>query len=197
MKSQSGFTLLETLLALVLMSLLMVALFGGFRAGIASWRVADGYIEQSEPQVVLNRLLYRHMSRLVLQVDGDFWNEQANNLQFMGHGNRIRYVAPLALALDNQAYSIELAGEPGGREGVWIKYVPYDERLDMQQELDTAEYMQVAADLTISFSYFIDGDWVSDLEEGVIPRLVRVHWASGARVWSDSIFRVNRINEAG
>lgn len=189
-RRMGGFTLLETLVALVLMSLLMVALFGGFRAGIASWRVADSHIEHTEPQLLLNRMLYRHLSQVQLSTGGAFWGEQASNLGFIAQNRLLRYVAPLALAVDNQLYCIELASDPDGRRGVWIKYVPYDAKQGQQAALDAMDYLLVSNELSMQFSYFVDEAWHDALEEGVIPTLVRVRWFSDERVWSDSIFRV-------
>lgn len=193
---QRGFTLLETLIALVLMSLLMVALFGGFRAGIASWQVADSYIEQTEPQVLVSRMLYRHLSAVHMPLQVGFFRFAGQQAPVAGTSDRISYTAPLALAVDNQLYSIELANEPGGRAGLWIRYVPYDPALDMQAELEDAEYLQLSGELGMQLSYFVEEDWVDELSEGAVPKLVRVHWMSGERVWPASVFRVTGAGNA-
>ncbi len=193
---QRGFTLLETLIALVLMSLLMVALFGGFRAGIASWQVADSYIEQTEPQVLVSRMLYRHLSAVHIAPQVGFFRFAEQQTSIQGTSDRIRYIAPLALAVDNQLYSIELANEPGGRAGLWIRYVPYDPALDMQAELEDAEYLQLSGELGMQLSYFVEEDWVDELSEDAVPKLVRVHWMSGERVWPASVFRVTGAGNA-
>lgn len=193
---QRGFTLLETLIALVLMSLLMVALFGGFRAGIASWRVADNHIVQAEPQVLVSRMLYRHLSAVHMVQEADFFKLEEALPAVRGTTDRISYTAPLALAVDNQLYSIELANEPGGRAGLWIRYVPYDPALDMQAELEDAEYLQLSGELGMQLSYFVEEDWVDELSEDAVPKLVRVHWMSGERVWPASVFRVTGAGNA-
>lgn len=194
---QRGFTLLETLIALVLMSLLMVALFGGFRAGIASWRVAESHIEHSEPQVLVSRMLYRHLSAVYVPPQGGFFRFAEQQVFLTGTVDRISYIAPLALAVDNQLYSIELAHEPGGRTGIWIRYAPYDALLDMQKELESAEYLQVSGELGMRLGYFVEDEWVDELPEGGVPRLVRVRWMSGERAWPDSVFRVIGAGNAG
>lgn len=194
---QRGFTLLETLIALVLMSLLLVALFGGFRAGIASWRVADSYIEQSEPQVLVSRMLYRHLSAVQAVPQVGFFRLAEQQASLAGTVDRISYIAPLALAVDNQLYSIELANEPEGRAGLWIRYAPYEPQLDMQKELEAAEYLQISGELGMQLSYFVEEEWVGELPEGTMPKLVRVHWMSEDRVWSDSVFRVIEAENAG
>lgn len=189
---QRGFTLLETLIALVLMSLLMVALFGGFRAGIASWRVADSYIEQTEPQLMVSRMLYRHLAQVRMYKSELTWIEGDVLSSFQGHADRVRYVAPLAQSVDDQLYVIELTSRPAGEAGVWIKYVPFATLEAIEEQLAQAEYQLLNVELELSFSYFINGEWVEELEPGGEPGLVRVHWQSGERVWSDSVFMVTR-----
>lgn len=190
MSRQSGFTLLETLVAMTLMSLLMLALFGGFRAGIASWQVAESHIDANEPQLLLNRMLYRHLTQLYVP-RGSRMSGPAEPA-FFGSVDRIRYVAPLALSVDNRLYAIELASAPEGREGVWIKYLPYDqlEPEGIESTLAGLEYMQVSDSLRVQFDYFVGDEWLDELEGGTVPGLVRVQWFAGDRVWSSSTFRV-------
>lgn len=189
-RRQTGFTLLETLVALVLMSLLLLALFGGFRAGIASWRIAGSHIEQTGSQLLLGRVLHRHLAQIVVTSGNGGANNPAGIHSFAGAADRIRYIAPLALAVDNQLYGIELASEPDGREGVWIRYVPYEGLEGLKETLDEAEYVQVDELLRIRFSYFVDEEWQEELEVGVVPKLVRVHWSSAGRTWSDTTYAV-------
>lgn len=191
MTRQSGFTLLETLVAMTLMSLLMLALFGGFRAGIASWQVAESHIDANEPQLLLNRMLYRHLTQLYVP-RGSRMSGSAPDPAFFGSADRIRYVAPLALSVDNKLYAIELASSPEGREGVWIKYLPYDqlEPEGFESTLAGLEYTQISDSLRVQFDYFVDDEWLDELDSGKVPGLVRVRWFADDRVWSSSTFRV-------
>ena len=193
MSRQSGFTLLETLVAMTLMSLLMLALFGGFRAGIASWQLAERHIEANEPQLLLNRMLYRHLAQLyVPESAATVFRWAPSEVAFVGAPDQIYYVAPLALSADNQLYAIELASAPGGREGVWIRYLPYDQLgpEGLVSSLNMLEYTQVSNALRVRFEYFSDDQWQEQLGIGTIPTLVRVHWVADDRSWSSTTFRL-------
>lgn len=193
--AQQGFTLMETLIALVLMSLLLLALFGGFRAGIASWHAMDRQVALSEPQQRLDRLLYRHLSQLqgAEQMRGFLMGSRdGGGVFFVARKNRIRYAAPLSLSVDNQPYAVELASEPNGRTGLWIRYVPFDDAQAAHDLLDAEEYVQVSESLTVSFNYFVADEWLDELEENVLPLLVRVHWSSPERTWSATTYAVGK-----
>lgn len=190
---QQGFTLMETLIALVLTSLLLLALFGSFRAGIASWQAVDRQVEQSEPQQRLDRLLYRHLSQLqgIETSRGFLMGSRDEQMFFEARSDRIRYAAALALSVDNRVYAIELASAPGGRSGLWMRFVPYAQK-DVGQALDAAEFVQVSDSLTARFSYFVEDEWFDELEEDTLPLLISVHWRSPERVWSATTYAVSR-----
>lgn len=189
---QHGFTLLETLIALVLMSLLMVALFGSFRAGIASWQVVDSHVEHTEPQLLLGRMLYRHFSQVKIFSSVPGFGKVAVSDSFQGYTGRVRYIAPLAQSVDDQLYVIELTSNPEGHSGVWIKYVPFETLDIIEDQLGQAEYQLISAELEIEFSYFVGAEWVTELDKKNAPRLVRVSWRSAERLWADSVFAITR-----
>lgn len=202
---QQGFTLLETLVALTLMGLLMVALFGGFRAGLASWQVAERQVAASEPQLMLERMLYRHLSQLRYAVVSrertrSNWSATGKAAFYLAGPEVLRYTAPLAQAVGGDLYLIELHSQPDGREGVWIRMVPFVEGEHEQalEALDNEELQQVSDRLRIRFSYFLDSqaeedaetEWLDELEQGAIPSLVRVHWTAEERVWASTTYQI-------
>lgn len=192
MRRENGFTLMETLIALVLMSLLLLALFGGFRAGIASWRLVDRHVDANEPQLRLDRMLYRHLSQLKLQGEGRSFTGAtvAENTFMIATRDTIHYAAPLALSADNEVHSIELISQPAGRAGLWMRTAPYDENVNMVEVLKDVDYVQLNDSISVKFSYFVEGEWHDALEEGVNPELLRVYWQAGQRVWSSSTYAV-------
>ena len=198
MKHESGFTLLETLVALVLMSLLLVALFGAFRAGIASWRLADEYVEKTEPQLMLAQMLHRHMSQLKIagtwQVSfrKPVWDSDRQGVFFLAESDALQYIAPLGQAVDNQLFLIELRSQAKGQPGLWIKMVPYDEKRQDQMlaELEAAQAEQISQDIEVKFSYLTGMGWQSGLKEGAQPTLLRVDWFSAGRTWASTTYRI-------
>lgn len=192
MSRQRGFTLMETLIALVLMSLLLLALFGGFRAGVASWRAAQNQVVASESYLQLGRMLQRHMRQL-LRSDGWVSAGTALELFFTAEPGRIRYVAPLALSVDETVYSIELASQPDGREGLWIRFVRYDAAEDMLALLEQEEYLLVDAEMTAQFEFYFQEEWHPELEAGVVPQLLRVSLSTPKRIWSSLVYAPGQL----
>lgn len=203
---QQGFTLLETLVALTLTGLLMVALFGGFRAGMASWQVVERQVAANEPQLMLERMLYRHFSQLQYAVikrerTRSNWSASGKAAFYLAGPEVLRYAAPLAQAVGNDVYLIELQSQPNGRQGVWIRMVPFEEgkHEEAYEALEAEELQLVSENLQIRFSYFLSGsdteedgeaEWLDELEEGAIPSLVRVHWTSANRTWASTTYQV-------
>lgn len=191
MSRQGGFTLVETLIALVLMSLLMLALFGGFRAGVASWKGAEAQVAASETQLQLSRMLQRHMRQLLkTPSEHGTGGRQQPGLLFTGKPGLIRYVAPLALSTDNSLYSIELSAGAGESGGLWIRFVPYDEQEDVLEALEGSEYLLISAEAGVQFDYYLNEEWVDELEEDVFPNLLRIHLSTPQRTWSSMVYAI-------
>jgi len=199
MKRESGFTLLETLVAMVLMSLLLMALFGGFRAGINSWRLADSHVERNEPQLLLSRMLYRQMNQLKFSrtaresFRAALWESEKQGVFYLATADVLQYIAPLGLAVGEQHYLIELHNRPGGEPGIWFKAVPYDEQ-NKTESLDSFEEAGLellSSEVELRFSYFMGGEWADELESGARPLLVKVDWRAEGRTWPSSIYRIS------
>lgn len=207
MRREAGFTLLETLVALVLMSLLLVALFGGFRAGISSWRLADEHIAKKESQMMLVQMLQRHMSQLVdgggltlSVIDQVRGGGRSDGLFHHATETGLRYVAPLGQSADNELYLIELRSKAQEQGGLWIRMVPFQsvQELELLEALEAAEYTQVSAQIEARFSYFLAEEWVHELGEQEYPRLLKIEWLSEDQSWPATVFRLNgRFNERG
>lgn len=187
MKQQKGFTLLETLVALLLMSLLVMALFGGFRAGVRSWQTADRHVAWIEEPRQLSALLYRHLSQFV-QV-----RAERSEFIFAAETERLLYVAPLAMSVGDAHYVFELVNGHRGQPGLWARFAPLalDAERTYQGVLDNAEYVQVSENLSAQFSYFFEDAWVSTLPAGQVPVLVKVNLKiSSGQQWPSLIFAV-------
>lgn len=195
---QRGFTLLETLVALVLMSLLLLALFGGFRAGIASWRIADDYVEETETQLMLSRLLYRQMNQLKIAESegksllGRKWSGGKKGTFFLAQADVLQYIAPLGQAADNQLYLIELRNGTKDAPGLWVKMLPYDaaKKAELLQALELAEPQLLSSSLQVRFSYQSNRGWLDELPLGGQTALLRVAWLSVERSWASTTYRI-------
>lgn len=106
----AGFTLLELLVGLALLSLLTMTLYAGVRLGMRSWEAGEVRSEKSEEMRLVEGFLRRYLSGaypLFLQEDN------ALRLQFEGSEQRLRFVAvmPAHLGVGGlYALTVELIG---------------------------------------------------------------------------------------
>ncbi|WP_155987008.1 prepilin-type N-terminal cleavage/methylation domain-containing protein [Thioalkalivibrio sp. ALE11] len=120
--SARGFTLMEVLIALVLLSLIMTALFSALRLGVSSWDAAERSVAETAEEELALRLLDRQLALampLMLERDG----EQAR-IAFEGEPNRVRWASPLPAHRGGggiQWQTLEL-GETARGEGLVLRF---------------------------------------------------------------------------
>lgn len=190
-KQQKAFTLIETLVALTLMSLLIMVLFGGFRAGVRSWQASENFIADSEEPRQLSALLYRHLGQIVPMMVGG--GNVLYRPVFAANAEQIRYVAPLAMSVGDVHYIFEMVNNFEGRGGVWVRFAPIVDELRADDILATAEYTQVSKDWSVHFSYFYNDEWLEDVPEGELPKLVSVRLTAADKQWPSMVFAVNTL----
>ena len=190
-KQQKAFTLIETLVALTLMSLLIMVLFGGFRAGVRSWQASENYIADNEEPRQLSALLYRHLGQIVPMMvgGGDFLHRPA----FAASAEHLRYVAPLAMSVGDVYYIFEMINHFEGRGGVWGRFAPIVNELRADDILASAEYTQVSKDWSVHFSYFYNDEWLEEMPEGELPKLVSVRLTAADKQWPSMVFAISKL----
>lgn len=190
-KQQKAFTLIETLVALTLMSLLIMVLFGGFRAGVRSWQASENYIADSEEPRQLSALLYRHLGQIVPMVvgGGDFLSKPV----FAANAEQIRYVAPLSMSAGDAHYIFEMINNFEGQGGVWVRFAPIVDELTADDILASAEYTQVSKDWSVHFKYFYNDEWMEEVPEGELPKLVSVRLTAAGKQWPRMVFAISTL----
>lgn len=109
----AGFTLIETLIALVLLSVMFAILFSGLRMGASSWDAAQNRVEESTEWAIAARFLQRQLA-YARQVDRFDPPEGEPALAFRGQSDHLRFVAPLPAHLGGGGlHWIELRQDPG------------------------------------------------------------------------------------
>ena len=125
-RRESGFTLLELLVALSLVGLMSVAIFGGLRFGTRTWEAGSARSEQINEVVLTQSLMRRHLIQLAAFDQVQQRSETAP--VFEGEGQFVRFLAPLALQVGlGGVYQFELAVEDGaeGRARLVIRWRLY------------------------------------------------------------------------
>lgn len=190
-KQQKAFTLIETLVAMTLMSLLIMVLFGGFRAGVRSWQASENYIADAEEPRQLSALLYRHLGQVVpmLLGGGDMLSRPA----FAASAERIRYVAPLSMSVGDAYFLFEMINNLEGRGGIWARFAPVTEGLTADDILESVEYTQISKKWSVRFSYFYNEEWLDEMPEGELPKLVSVHLTAADKQWPSMVFAISTL----
>ncbi|HWD28595.1 MAG TPA: prepilin-type N-terminal cleavage/methylation domain-containing protein [Rhizomicrobium sp.] len=173
---EAGFTLIEILVTLALLSLLAVLLFGGLRFGVRAWDGAQAHgAGMEELHVVQDRL--RH------EIEAAYPGYDASDplhprIDFSGGEAHMDFLAPAPQALDT----------PGRiRTVLSVARDGNDARLDMEAGDAASALLRHAASIRFAYS---DGDRWTDSWNGTLPKLIRIRVSfkpRDGRIWPDLI----------
>lgn len=116
----AGFTLVELLVALALLSLILVVLFGALRLGSRSWDSLERHTERAESL----RLTRGAIQRMLLQAQSlkKTLADRQNMLLFFGGGDQIEFVTPLSEYVGTRGlYLVRLFVRDGGAGGLYLE----------------------------------------------------------------------------
>lgn len=115
----AGFTLLELLIAIALLGMLLVLLFGGLRLSLRSWDAVQRQVDNLNSVRALEGFLRRELE----QIQPYRWKtNSATTLAFHGLADRLQFVAPISARTGSGGlYAISLTIERKGdqRQIVW------------------------------------------------------------------------------
>ncbi|WP_376697019.1 prepilin-type N-terminal cleavage/methylation domain-containing protein [Wenzhouxiangella sp. EGI_FJ10305] len=90
---EGGFTLIEVLLAIALVSIIMAMAYGGFRASVRATSSGEEVIEQNNRLRVVQQFMRRQLMQTRSLVIEQF--EDGETVRFEGEGDRVRFVSPM------------------------------------------------------------------------------------------------------
>ena len=179
-----GFTLVELLVGLSLLSLLTLLLFGGFRFGLRAWEVGSARLEGTDAVAAAQSLLRREFSEAQPVLVGT--PTETTPVLFSGAADRLTFVAPLPAHRGTGGFHIfELALRPAGAttstNDLLLRWHPYRAD-DTAPDFDPKDESVVLSDVdAINLSYFgsptqgAPAHWL-ELWDGRLglPKLVRL-----------------------
>jgi len=195
-----GFTLLELLVALTLMALLSVLLFGGLHFGVRAWEAGGKHIEQASRVETVQNLLRRQVSqarRLPQAADA------GSVAPFVGQADSLVFIAPLPVHRGiGGSYLFRLTHrETNGRSDLalaWHLYRPELLTGGLAEPDEEATLLEDIAGIELAYYGAVDEEqpmqwW--DAWDGAsgMPQLVRlrVEFPQGdPRRWPDLIIRI-------
>ena len=156
-RAQSGFTLIEIVLAMVLLSVMMLLLYSGLSFALRSWDVGDAHGRRTADRRIGENFLRRELT----EVFPMRWKDPvAVKLAFSGEANRLRFVStrPVGIPLGGVALvSVQVEGDArkGERHLVMRRAMPDDEARDFGPVDEAGKPTILIAGVdTVTFSYF-------------------------------------------
>jgi len=196
---QAGFTLLELLIAMTLMGMILVLLFGGLRLGVRSWDASQRQVDTLNSVRSVENFLRREIS---LTYPYLWKNTPGQRVAFLGERNKLSFVAQLPTRVGGgglYAISVELEQREKVRRIVW-RHLPVSTRMqDFTALAETPEMVLVASELQgvedIWLTYFgqetesAPPRWMDRWENNTrLPLLIRVQVRlSNGAVWPDFV----------
>lgn len=190
---QSGFTLMEMLVATTMLGMLLAMLYSGLRLGIKSAEAGEERIRQVSRIRVTQEFLRSQFSR-ILPVS---WKQDGNiGVVFEGESDRIQFVAPMPGYVGEGGPHLQLIVLVSGEDGMELIF---DHRIahpelegDVEADPDREPILLLDGIEDAQFSYLTlgdrddeAGDWTSSWDEpNQYPLLVRleIQFKDGAGV---------------
>jgi general secretion pathway protein J len=124
-KRQAGFTLLEILLALVLLAFVMLGAWGAIRGATRVTHAADAVMARSESVRTVQQFLRRYIS--VAEPQPYVQNADAQARMFLGQATSMQYVAPLPMQSGHAGLYLQIVSlqKDGSDMTLQLEYQPY------------------------------------------------------------------------
>jgi general secretion pathway protein J len=190
---QAGFTLVEVLVALILLSLLTMALFFSVRFGVTAWQRGTGRSDQIHTSMLVQDLLRRLIGQAYPLVLSD--GSGNGRVDFEGTSTSLDFLAPVPVALASGGRArFKLSIERHG-DGSDLVVTSRPELAAADAATELSRKTLLATIETAEFSYFgaVQSDGAAQWHdrwsgEMTLPMLVRVRlrFARGdPRLWPD------------
>ena len=196
--SQTGFTLLELLVAIIVLTLVMTAALGAVRVGGRSFEAGVSHADETAEIRAIANILRRQFRQLLLIS----WNENRRDfIAFTGDRHHVQYVAPAPDSTSGPGYLVYrlIVEQAPNASPLMLHFAPFDpgtDRFAMPEhsgsELLTKRLSEV------SFDYFGARDerekpaWHTEWPSASarLPTVVRMHSIAAGQQWPDLLFRV-------
>lgn len=197
-KPDNGFTLIEVLIALAMLSIMMGLLFSSMRTSVETWHVAENKVDITNKKAVFYQFFKQHLihAKPVYEINSDDKDEtRVTNIKkmvFQGDSTHIRFVSALPSASIRKGEQIFDVGiSQKNPDTISVTLTPYRVERNLVDEAILIDHVK-----QLEFSYFgkinetFDRIWGSEwnnMEEQ--PRLVKIKVVlDDGSIWPDMIF---------
>ena len=205
---QTGFSLLEMLIAFSLVSLLFLALFASFHTVARSWESSEKRMKKIEDRQIISMWLQTQLQQMVvLKLKPSI--ENPANYSFVGEKKMLRFTALLQpMQQKGGLYFIELfvqaTQQNTQQQTLAMRYAPYRPDISWEEAFDKTVSVPIYQDFhRFSFAYLqiesTDGTakWLEQWnDQQRFPRLLKIRLeASQSEPWADIIIELPQVND--
>jgi general secretion pathway protein J len=205
-RRQSGFTLIEIVVAMVLLGSIMLLMYSGLSFALRSWDAGDTNGRRVAERRLAENFLRRELSELFPM---RFKDATQVKMAFEGSAERLRFVSARPPGI--QMGGLSLVGvevldnrEKRTRDLVMFRAMPDDAAVDFGPLERTESHLLFAGVERVDFAYFgsdndfVEPKWYDSWQYAKVPLLVRVRVrASDGTVLPDVVVRLALGEEAG
>ncbi len=192
-----GFTLLELLIAMTLMGMILVMVYGGLRLGMRSWEAGQVRVEAVDDMRLVQEFIRRQLRQTVVTFRSDGFGERV--VAFEGDAAQLNLVAPMLAYLGlGGLYFIQFdVIQENETDHLRVRWWPF--RADGFEDDDESEESILLSDVSdFEWSYFgseesgQDPEWYQRWESQTqYPRLVRLRLDVGGEPWPDLVVAIS------
>ena len=178
-----GFTLIEILIGLVLLSIMLSLLFGSIRMGARIWEAGETRAAELDRMLIVHNFLRRQLTTIRPLLD-DLNNEDAN-FSFSGTAESLQFVSDLPSSAHRKGlhlFNLELA-EDNDSQVLVAKLKAFFPTLD-GAEASIEDVRLLSGVDSVAYSYFgveefdqkpADGRWMEDWQDKeFLPFLIKI-----------------------
>lgn len=193
MTKQSGFTLIEVLIGMTLLSVMMVLLFGSLRISVRNWDAGEERILEVSETAAIQNFFQRHLAA-VRPVWDDFSDDDPK-LSFQGESRQLRFVAPLPASAGRQGlqvFSVKLK-KYAGSDSLVVNIEPFFPLEDGEEwQNEDVTLAEKAGEFKLSYFGSIEDDqpsWHDQwLEQRKLPSLIKVEMEfENEKIWPELV----------
>lgn len=205
---RNGFTLIEVLIAMTLLSVMVVLLFSSLRIAAESWNAGETKVAEVNTKAVVYQFFKRHLTtiRPLPMLDNQQNYQPENQQAFQGLPQSMRFVAGLPAASARKGLQLfNVALDPANTSNLLVSLTPYRET-DPDAVLEPVK-PEVLLDhiAALRFAYFGKTEDVAELQwrdewriADRLPSLIKVSIRlEDGSYWPDMVFPLKITQSAG
>lgn len=182
-RRQTGFTLVEVIIASTLLGVMMLLITGSLRMGAQSWDNGEEKLAKTSRRFVVQNFLRRHLSSMVpVAATPQPGEDQA--LSFSGKRNGFKYVAALPTQVKRgglYVFNLYVGGAPGQRD-LRLSITPFVQNPKAGDKVEPVDDLALVEDVDkVEFSYLppamqpgVGSRWSDEWAQAQMPVLIRL-----------------------